>query len=63
MLKDVTDANEVTCPTRHSFVIFWGRKWVAYFVSSLTYREILAAYIIIPTISGFLALIEEHGYG
>lgn len=26
-MKDTTDVNEVTRPTRHSFVIFWGRKW------------------------------------
>lgn len=26
-MKDMADANEVTRPTRHSFVIFLGRKW------------------------------------
>jgi len=36
LTKDVTDANEVTRPTRHSFVILGGRKWVACFASSLT---------------------------
>lgn len=35
-MKDTGDANEVTRPTRHNFVIFLGEEVVAYFAYALT---------------------------